>query len=168
MLILGASRIGALPATVRSRCQKITLKIGDRAAAVQWLGEHCAEPELALLDAGGAPYAALRNLDDAHQAERNLLLAAWRDLFLHKGSVGRIADSLGKLDTAQCLTMFSKWSVLAAKQSCQVTFGANPAVNLAISETRDRLSIEQWFTLHERFIAIAPLRQCQFQDSDCA
>ena len=154
VLVLCATRIGALPATVRSRCQKITLKMGDRDAAVKWLGEQCAEPELALIEAGGGPYAALRNLDDLHQGARDLLLAAWQDLFLHKGSVGRIADSLGKLDTAQCLTMFSKWSVMAAKHSCQITFGANPAVILAISETRDRLSIEQWFTLHERLLQL--------------
>jgi len=30
VLILGATRAGALSATVRSRCQKITLKIDDR------------------------------------------------------------------------------------------------------------------------------------------
>ncbi len=154
VLILCASRIGALPATVLSRCQKITLKMGDKDAAVHWLAPHCPEPALALLEAGGGPYAALRNLDGEYQAAHDLLLAAWRDLFLHKGSVGRIADSLGKLDTAQCLMMFSKWSVLAAKQSRQVAFGANPAITLAISETRERLSIEQWFTLHERLLQL--------------
>ena len=154
VLILCANRIGALPATVLSRCQKITLKMGDRSAAITWLQAHCAQPEQALVEAGGGPYAALRNQEKDIQVTLELLLAAWRDLFLHKGSVGRIADSLAKLDTAQCLMVFSKWSVMAAKQQSAVAFGANPAVTLAISETRERLSTEQWFSLHERLLQL--------------
>jgi len=154
VLILCAVRIGALPATVRSRCQKITLKMSDRAAAVNWLAEHCDEPEQALLEAGGGPFAAIRHLEGEYQDARRLLLAAWTDLFLHKGSVGRIADSLAKLESSDCLATFASWCVLASKQMNRVTISASPAVNLAISETRDRLRPEQWFTLHDRLLQL--------------
>ncbi|MFK7861030.1 MAG: DNA polymerase III subunit delta' [Granulosicoccus sp.] len=154
LLILCATRIGALPATVRSRCQKITLKMGDKGAAVTWLAQHFAEPEQALLEAGGGPLAALRQLEDDYQEARRLMAAAWTDLFLHKGSVGRIADSLSKLDSRDCLATFSKWCVLASKQSRQVPVSANPIVTLAIAETRDRLGFEQWFTLHDRLLQL--------------
>ncbi|MFK7890016.1 MAG: DNA polymerase III subunit delta', partial [Granulosicoccus sp.] len=150
VLILCASRSGALPATIRSRCQKITLKMSNRQAAIDWLRPQCADPEQALTEAGGAPLAALRQQEEEQVQVRKLLVSAWTDLFLHKGSVGRIADSLGKLESADCLSVFAKWCLLAAKQSQNVPFVANPAVTLAITETRDRLRNEQWFTLHDR------------------
>ena len=37
LLLLVADRPGALPATVRSRCQRVTLGNGDRAASLAWL-----------------------------------------------------------------------------------------------------------------------------------
>ena len=154
VLILGAERIGALPATVRSRCQKITLKMGDKQAAIDWLAQHFSDPEQALLGAGGGPYAALRFLDEEYQAGRNLLITAWTDLFLHKGSVGRIADSLSKLQSADCLAAFAAWSVLAAKLSQGVSISTSATVNLAVSETHDRLPTAHWFTLHEQILQL--------------
>lgn len=154
VLILSATRTGSLPATIRSRCQKITLKMTDRAAAIAWLGEHVEEPEQSLTAAGGGPFAAVQDASDETVAARTLLLKAWHDLLLHKGSVGRISDSLSALDTSLCLAAFSKWCLFAAKMGANVAVGANPAVHLVISEIRDRLSNEQWFTLHDRLLQL--------------
>lgn len=154
VIILSATRTGALPATIRSRCQTINLKMHDRAAAVKWLSESIENPESALLEAGGGPYAALAMQNEDYLAARELLLKAWHDLFLHKGSVGRISDSLADLDTSLCLAMFSRWTLLAAKQGANLTVEANPAIVKVISETRDRLTNEQWFTLHERLLQL--------------
>ncbi len=152
VLILGSARIGALPATVRSRCQKITLKLGDKEAALQWLKDYSSDPLQILMEAGGGPYAALRYLDEEHQAARKLLAQAWNDLFLHKGSVGRIADSIAKLEAQFCLAMFAKWCVLAAKQVCNVPIDDQLTVSQMLAETQNRLSSEQWFTLHDRLL----------------
>lgn len=154
VLILTATRIGGLPATIRSRCQKITLKMGDKSAAINWLGAHVSDAESALMECGGGPYAALRNATEDHLAARVLLLKAWVDLFQHKGSVGRIADSLSKLDTSECLAAFSSWCLASTKILVQVPTGVNPAVEQAISETQERLSNEQWFTLHDRLLQL--------------
>lgn len=154
VLVLGVTRMGALPATIRSRCQKITLKMHDQQAAVHWLATHCAEPEKALIEAGGAPFAALHNLEDEQTQAKALLLTAWTDLFLHKGSVGRIADSLSKLESSDCLSTFSKWSVLAAKKTQEVPFIDTPAITSAIADTYHRLPGEQWFTLHNRLLQL--------------
>ncbi|MFK7996114.1 MAG: DNA polymerase III subunit delta' [Granulosicoccus sp.] len=154
VLILCAPRIGALPATVRSRCQKITLKMGDREAAVSWLAQHCSEPEQALQESGGGPFAAIRHLDEQYQESQKLMAAAWVDLFLHKGSVGRIADSLSKLESGDCLATFAKWCVLASKQGYQVPTGVHSAVDSAISDTCGTLKTAQWFTLHDRFLQL--------------
>lgn len=154
VLILTATRIGALPATIRSRCQKITLKMSDKSAAITWLGAHMEDPESALVECGGGPYAALRNATEEQLAARALLLKAWLDLFQHKGSVGRIADSLSNLDTAECLATFGSWCLASTKKQVNVPIGVNPAVEQAISETHERLGNEQWFTLHDRLLQL--------------
>ena len=158
VLILTATRIGSLPATIRSRCQKITLKMQDRAAALGWMEEQLngqlKNPELALQEAGGGPFAASLAVDDTQAEAHSLLLAAWSDLFLHKGSVGLISDSLSKLETTLCLATFSRWTLLAAKQGANLQIGANPAVVEVISDTRERLENEQWFSLHDRLLQL--------------
>ena len=154
VLILSATRSGALPATIRSRCQKVTLKMSDRAAAVQWLTDKVDDPELALLEASGGPFLAVENASEEHSAAKELLLRAWHDLFQHKGSVGRISDSLSNLDTSLCLATFSRWCLIASKQHEKVEVGVNPAVKQVISETQDRLKIEQWFTLYDRLLQL--------------
>lgn len=154
ILILSATRAGALPATIRSRCQKVTLKMADQSAAIEWLGDKVDDPALALLEASGGPYLALANATEEHTASKELLLRAWHDLFLHKGSVGRISDSLSSLDTSLCLATFSRWCLVASKQREKLDVGVNPAVKQVISETQDRLKIEQWFTLYDRLLQL--------------
>lgn len=154
VLILCASQMSALPATIRSRCQKITLKMGDRDAAIKWLGERCPDPEEAFAHASGGPLLAVRQLDKEYQDRQQLMLKAWSDLFLHKGSVGRIADSLAKLDTADCLAILAKWCVLATRQRQYASIEAHETVTMTVSETVDRLNSEQWFTLHDRILQL--------------
>lgn len=154
VLILSATKLGALPATIRSRCQKITLKMGEAGIALDWLKDKINDPEAALSEAGGGPFLAVENSGDENLACRELLLKAWQDLFLHKGSVGRISDSLSDLDTALCLATFSRWCLLAAKQRQMLEIGVNPAVKQVLSETQERLKIEQWFTLYDRLLQL--------------
>ncbi len=154
VLILGAARIGALPATVRSRCQKITLRMGDQEAAVNWLAQYSSEPLQVLMAAGGGPYAAVRSLNEAEVEARKLLAQAWTDLFLHKGSVGRIADSIAKLESGFCLAMFAKWCVLAAKQGHHVPVEHHETVIQLLKDTQNRLNSEQWFSLYDRLLQL--------------
>lgn len=163
VLILGATRAGALSATVRSRCQKITLKIDDRQAAINWLSERVSDPEQALLESAGGPYAAVRLETEEHRTAKALLLKAWNDLFLHKGSVGRIADSLSQLDATQCLVAFSRWCVLAAKHSVGASVKADAAVTLAIAETHNILPAEHWFKLHDTLLQLHRTHSASFK-----
>ncbi len=154
VLILVASRPGSLPATVRSRCQTITLRLHDKHAATEWLGQHIPSPEAALAAVNGGPYLCLMQAGEQYQATQNLLLKAWTDLFLHKGSVGRITDSVADLPTTDCLSAFSHFTLLAAKGRAGVSVGADPAVETAVSAVQDRLQNEQWFTLHDRLLKL--------------
>ncbi|MFK7890499.1 MAG: DNA polymerase III subunit delta' [Granulosicoccus sp.] len=155
VLILCTSRPGRLPATVRSRCQRIMLHMNDVPAAITWLGsQNVASAEQALAEANNAPLRALENQNEDKQAEQALLLKAWSELFMHKGSVGRIAESLSDIDTSECLRHFSSWCVMAAKSRAKVSVPANPAIADMLQTTRDCLTDEQWFTLHERLLQL--------------
>jgi len=61
VLLLVSERPGRLPATVRSRCQRITFGLPERDSALAWLQEQpeMEQPEYWLDRAGGAPLRAL-------------------------------------------------------------------------------------------------------------
>ncbi len=64
LLLLVSDRPDLLPATVRSRCQRLVLPIPPRAQALGWLAgrEEVTEAERWLTLAGGAPFAALERI----------------------------------------------------------------------------------------------------------
>ena len=70
-----------LPATIRSRCQKLSVRLPSRDLAQRWLGQHSdAPPEraaLALEAAAGSPLSALDLLEDggvdAYEVTHNML-----------------------------------------------------------------------------------------------
>ena len=66
LLVLVADRVGKLPATIFSRCQRIDLAPPPEAEALSWLNQQ--QPGAAWVDAlraaGGAPLAAILALDD--------------------------------------------------------------------------------------------------------
>ena len=151
LLVLVADRPAALPATVRSRCQTLALGVGaeTRASALAWLDGRVADPEAALARARGRPFAALDAFDETRERETALLLTAWQDLFLHRGSVGRIVDSVADLATSRCLEAFSHWTALALRERSGLAIGADPAVEEAVTAVAPRLETVQWFTLHD-------------------
>ncbi len=151
VLLLATSRPGALPATVRSRCQTTLLTIRDRKSAVDWMleqGLHDAEEQLNHARVG--PLAIVEQNSPDWQASEQLLQKAWRDLFLMRASVGKIVDSLTDLSVPRCLGNFSSWALLANKTLLKVPIGADPAITELISDVHDGLDSEQWFTLYER------------------
>ncbi len=64
LLLLVSDRPDLLPATVRSRCQRLALPIPPHAQALAWLTEReeVTEAERWLAPAGGAPFAALERI----------------------------------------------------------------------------------------------------------
>jgi len=163
VLVLVADRAGALPPTVRSRCQRIVLQPGDPATALTWLAGRVDDPTRALARAGGLPFAALEVLDEDREKEMTLLLMAWQDLFLHRGSVGRIVDSLADLPTTRCLEAFLHWTALTVRhlagpgvpnesvphEGVPDEADAGDVVGRVMAATAPSLSIENWFSVHD-------------------
>lgn len=85
MIMLLSTRPSRLPATVRSRCQKIAFGLPERGDALAWLREQGLEnPASALARAGGAPLIAL---DPGHTAEEEQLLVEGLLDTLERGAV---------------------------------------------------------------------------------
>ncbi len=84
LLVLVSARPSRLPATVRSRCQRVALRPPGNQAALEWLRAQAAGGDVrdALSIASGAPLAALGYLDAGIREERAAWLhamgSAWR------------------------------------------------------------------------------------------
>ena len=77
-LVLVTDQIGRLPATVRSRCARVTFKPPPQEVAMQWLStEHVTQTDIAglLAVAGGAPLAAAALAQGGWIGHRESLLA---------------------------------------------------------------------------------------------
>jgi DNA polymerase III subunit delta' len=77
-LVLCSDQPASLPATIRSRCQKLALRPPPVEVAEQWLAEVCGETEehrrrAALVLSGGAPLVARTMLEDG-EFERGLAI----------------------------------------------------------------------------------------------
>jgi DNA polymerase-3 subunit delta' len=85
LLLLVTAQPGRLPATVRSRCQSISLGLPPEAGALAWLAARTSRPDWAvwLGLAGGAPLAALQLADSDLAKQRTDFLQAL--LRLRKG-----------------------------------------------------------------------------------
>ena len=126
LLVLVADRVGKLPATIFSRCQRIDLAVPAEATALQWLDR--LQPGAAWLDAlrmsGGAPLAAIAALDDLETSA-----AMGRDLQVlgsGRGSAVEIAARWAKLDPGFVLNWLSqqvKLAVLATSAGRELADG---------------------------------------------
>ncbi len=132
LLILIADRVGKLPATIFSRCQRIDVPVPALSAAIEWLdrlqpGAAWAE---ALNAAGGAPLAAIAALDDL---EHHAVLA--RDLNVlgkGRGSAVETAGRWTKLSPAMVLN----WLALQIKLAIlTLSAGREAATGLAIDDS---------------------------------
>ena len=132
LLILVADRVGKLPATIFSRCQRIDIAVPAESASLQWLDR--LQPGAAWIDAlrlsGGAPLAAIDALDDLETSA-----SMGRDLQVlgkGKGSAIEIAARWAKLDPVFVLNWLSQQVKLAVLASFA---GRDTAAGLVIDDS---------------------------------
>ena len=132
LLILVADRVGKLPATIFSRCQRIDIAVPSETLALNWLDR--LQPGAAWLDAlrmtGGSPLAAISALDDLETSS-----AMGRDLQnlgKGKGSPIEIAARWAKQDPGFVLNWLSQQMKLAVLAT---SAGRETADGLAIDDS---------------------------------
>jgi DNA polymerase-3 subunit delta' len=132
LLILVADRVGKLPATIFSRCQRIDIAVPAEAQALQWLDRlqpGSSWPE-ALRMAGGAPLAAIAALESLETTA-----AMGRDLQVlggGRGSAVEIAARWSKFDPGFVLNWLSQQVKLAVLANFA---GRETAAGLAIDDS---------------------------------
>ena len=152
ILLLAADMPGALPATIRSRCQQIVLQNQSPELAIKWLQEEhgISNAESALAYSRYGPFKLLDQLDEKWLSDEVLLRKAWLDLFLARASIGKISQSLADIPSKRCLQSFSHWTALSLKIRENIDIGVDPAELELVMAMQGKLNTEQCFTLFDR------------------
>lgn len=112
VLMLLSARSAWLPATVRSRCQRLAFCPPARADAREWLmGQGLGNPDLALALAQGAPLNALALADNEQMAGRQALFEDFSALLEGRGDPLQIAAKWLKLNINLSLYWMYTWLV---------------------------------------------------------
>jgi DNA polymerase-3 subunit delta' len=103
---------GGLPATVRSRCQKLALPIPPAASARDWLRGQCpagTDAERLLTIAHGAPLRALGMVDSPELASREQCLEAFGQLSTGRADPLSVAGAWQSLEPGLVLGWLAGW-----------------------------------------------------------
>lgn len=112
LLLLVTAQPARLPATVRSRCQKIRFDLPAAAVAVPWLAARVADgvAPAALLDiAGGAPLAALAQADGDRWRRRRELFECYAQALAGRMDPIRTAERWTQGDITENLRWLIGW-----------------------------------------------------------
>lgn len=145
---------GALPATVKSRCQRISLRLKNRRETEQWLKEQgVVDVDTALSLSRDGPLLALSVMDVEFEQIRQRVFKAWQSVLTGQASVARSVESISELPTRDCLQWFCSWTVdtmiLQTDKDARIT---NPDLRSALLALGGRLSSVSWFTLYDQLL----------------
>ena len=151
-LLLLSHQPGRLPATIRSRCQRLAVARPPAAAVAAWLGAPpAAVLARTLLLAGGAPLSAAALLSDGDSINNNILQDSLVAILQDKIAVQSAAEQWGGSDSALALT----WLMRRLHGEIRRRFGASPgstsvtdpeaaALHNAFAESTLRMLFEQY------------------------
>ncbi len=111
LFFLLAEQMQQLPATIRSRCQKMRLAAPEKTVALTWLQGQQQNADYALLLhlANGAPLKALRYAQDKIEAQRKLCFEDWKDIILRGLCPITVAEKWYKHPTEDLLIWLMSW-----------------------------------------------------------
>ena len=129
LIMLITMRPSSLPATVRSRCQRLDFAVPPRAAGAAWLQQHLdagvAEHATTLLAlAQGAPLRALQLQQDGALEQRAKLLGELRDVALGKSDPVAVAERWHKAGMKQAWL----WLSSCVNDMLRLKFDAAPSL----------------------------------------
>jgi len=160
-------RSAKLPATILSRCQKLPLAVSDQAATVAWLRPQLPDdldPAEALSEAGNAPLRAVRQAGNEWRSELELIDNAWWNLLLHRQSVGRIVETVSHVPASRCLARFITLVASAVHHQCGTgQFSSLKALTSEQLAATQRLTSEQWFTIHDQLLHLYRIDNTSFK-----
>ncbi|MBE2293944.1 MAG: hypothetical protein IAF00_03300, partial [Phycisphaerales bacterium] len=114
LLLLVTAWPARLPATVRSRCQRLSFERPPLAQVIPWLAARVtkgAHPETLLDLAGGAPLVALAYADGEYGRQRRELAESYEQVSLGRVDPVRTAENWMRGDLAEHLRWLIGWHV---------------------------------------------------------
>ena len=117
VFLLLTEQMQSLPATIRSRCQKLLIAAPDIDSAVPWLQEQGVSEHRTLLLrlAQGAPLKALTYAQDNSLELCNHCFDEWLNISLGKACPVQVAEKWHKLPARQLIQWLNSWTVDAIK-----------------------------------------------------
>lgn len=165
LLILTASEPARLPATVRSRCQNVTLPIPDADQVLPWLAPQAGDtdPALLLQLAGGAPLKALAYAREGQLARRRETFRGFLDASRGSADPIQVAASWAKEDIAEKLRWLIAWhmDMIRLRAATQPPRLANPDFRDALGRLAQSLPIAMLFQSLDDAIRMHALRDTQ-------
>ncbi|HKJ22847.1 MAG TPA: DNA polymerase III subunit delta' [Gammaproteobacteria bacterium] len=148
LLVLVSARPASLPATIRSRCQKLLLGPPPREQALAWLNEQGVEdPALALTVTQGAPLAALALAQGDEAARREALLGDFTALAEGRSDPVQIAAKWLKLNINSSLYWMYTWLIdmIRIKAVGNTSVCINPDYRGQLAKIAEKMEITSLF-----------------------
>ena len=143
LLLLVTAQPARLPATVRSRCQRIGFDPPVMAVAVSWLAARVQgglEPAVLLEIAGGAPLTALAQADGERWRRRRELFEGYEQVLAGRADPLRVAESWTRGDLAENLRWLVGWhtDLIRLKMNSEPPRLSNPDLRSALRRWADQ------------------------------
>jgi DNA polymerase-3 subunit delta' len=143
LIVLLADQPSRLPATIRSRCQRVEIRVPAAAQALDWLAGHgvdAARANAALEASGGNPGLALTWVNSGGLATREEVAKDLRGLCAGKVSAVEVANRWGKSEPEPRL-WFAAMLMQAEAQAC----AGGTRGPLALTSRGDLPKLSAWF-----------------------
>lgn len=151
LMLLVTSAPGRLPATIRSRCQKLQIEVPDRRLASQWLVDQGVrgDPDLLLALASGAPIKALELATEETLASRIKLLGEFAAILAQREDPVTVAARWSKLDLGRLLNWYSGWLIdcLRLKADSGARDLINPDQRKRLQAIGNRIEFDELYRL---------------------
>ena len=162
-IILVSEKPGKLPATIVSRCQKLTIAMPERAAALLWL-VRAADGDGALNDslpctlslAQGAPLLALEYVNDQKTLVlRNSCFADWVAVAEQRKSPVAMAEDWHKQPASALIFWITSWVIdlIKCRYSSNEESLYNPDLAAPLQALAARLEIKGLYKLYDLLLA---------------
>jgi DNA polymerase-3 subunit delta' len=165
VLLLITDKPARLPATIVSRCQKLTVARPDKAVASSWLQQQAAQdaPELLLGLAQGSPILALEYANDGTLKLRNDCFKAWMDIAKQRRHPVIIAEDWHKLPESPLIFWITSWVIDLIKCSYHTKTDRlyNPDLKESLQELSRRLEQQGLYKLYDLLLARRQLLNTQ-------
>lgn len=158
VLILITARFWDLPATIRSRCQRLDVPLPDRRLARDWLEQQgLGDGEILLAMASGGPLKALAMGRAGDLEARNTVFASWREVAANYSDPVRIAEKLSALPLSNILDWITGWTMDMIRLAMVPSAGmlANPDLRPALQTEAQKLDLKQLFWFYGNLIQSA-------------